>query len=233
MAKTTTYLSNEVANTISTITDSDGNQYEINAALLNGVKTIGVTAVAGSNINQVGIPSVMVGTPVYDSKNMTLNTPLTFNYLKGVKGEKGDTGAQGPQGPQGLKGDTGAQGPQGLKGDTGAQGPQGEKGDTGAQGPQGEKGEKGGSKIWAGPGDYCTQVGTPTVATYVATDGYTYIYFNYLKGEKGDKGDKGDKGATGATGATGASGTNGTDGAASITYDSSSGVMTITVSSWR
>lgn len=182
MAKSTTYLSNEVANTISTITDSDNNQREINAALLNGVKTIGVTAVAGSNINQVGTPSVAVGTPVYDSENMTLNTPLTFNYLKG------DTGPQGPQG------------------------------------------EKGGTKVWAGPGDYCTQVGTPTVATYVATDGYTYIYFNYLKGEKGDKGDKGDKGATGAKGANG---TDGTDGAASITYDSSSGIMTITVSSWR
>ena len=205
MAKATTYLSNEVANTISTITATDNNdsQYEINAALLNGAKTIGVTAVAGSNINQVGTPSVTVGTPAYDSKNMTLNTPLTFNYLKGAKGDTG------PQGPQGLKGDTG---------------------DTG---PQGEKGEKGGSKIWAGPGDYCTQVGTPTVATYVATDGYTYIYFNYLKGEKGDKGDKGDKGATGATGAKGANGTDGTDGAASITYDSSSGVMTVTVSSWR
>ena len=119
-----------------------------------------ITAVAGSNINTVGTPTVTASTS-------GTTTTFTFNNLKGA------TGAQGP------KGDTGA---------TGATGPQGPKGDTGATGPQGPAGTT--PTIKAAAGASIGSVGTPSVtaSTSGTTTTFTFNNLKGAKGDKGDPG---------------------------------------------
>ena len=203
-----------------------------------GKKIEKVTAVAGTNINATGTPSVTATT----SGN---TTTLTFNYLKGAKGDsitgatgpqgpkgadstvagpKGATGPQGPQGPQGAtgtKGNTGATGltgATGTKGNTGATGPQGPKGNTGATGPQGPQGPtgatgaKGNTGLTGATGPQGPKGADSTVAGPKGATG--------PQGPQGATGAKGNTGATGLTGATGSRGYTGATGPAGTIPDS-------------
>ena len=191
--------------------------------------TKSIKAVAGPNINSVGIPQVVASS---DASN---NVTLTFDYLKGATGPQGPQGEQGPQGiqgvkgdigPQGLQGEQGEQGPKGPKGDIGPQGPQGLKGDTGDTGPQGPKGDKGDTGPKGPKGDIGPQ----------GEQGIQGI--QGPKGDKGDtgdigpqgpKGDKGDIGPQGEQGPKGANGTNATITSATASVDANIGTPSVTV----
>ena len=198
-----------------------------------------ITAVAGSNINSVGTPSVTAST---SGKTST----LTFNYLKGATGAQGKqgptgaTGSQGKQGPTGATGSQGKQGPTGATGGTGAKGPTGATGSQGKQGPTGAKGSTGASSEWY---TGTTITGTSTTATVFSSSGISsatvgdmylntstynvyrcstagaasaakWVYVCNIKGATGGTGPQGKQGPTGAQGKTGGTGPQGPTGAA-------------------
>ena len=157
-----------------------------------------IKAVAGSNINSVGTPSVTAS-----ESNGT--TTFTFNYLKGAKGDKGDKGDTGANGTNGvtptIKASAGSNintvGTPSVTASTSGttttftfnnlKGAKGDKGDSGTNGTT--------PTIKASAGSNIGSVGTPSVSA--STSGTTTTFtFNYLKGAKGDKGDKGDPGVT-------------------------------------
>ena len=116
-----------------------------------------------------------------------------------------------PPAGNGEKGDKGDKGEKGDPGEKGEKGDPGEKGEPGDKGDKGEPGEKGdtGQKGDTGP--------------------------QGVKGDKGEKGDKGDPGIKGDTGEKGEKGDTAdvSDGmihvVSSISYDSLSGVFSLTV----
>ena len=195
----------EALDTLGELAEAINNHEDAYDALLEtvGKKIEKVTAVAGTNINVTGTPSVIATTS-------GTTTTLTFNYLKGAKGDsitgptgatgaKGNTGATGLTGATGAKGNTGATGPKGadstVAGPKGATGPQGPQGATGPQGPQGPQGATGPQ----GPKGADSTVEGPQGATGA-------------KGNTGATGPQGLTGATGPKGSTGATGPKGDDG---------------------
>lgn len=200
----------EALDTLGELAEAINNHEDAYDALLEtvGKKIEKVTAVAGTNINATGTPSVTATTS-------GTTTTLTFNYLKGAKGDSitGATGIQGPQGATGAKGNTGATGltgatgPQGPKGaDSTVAGPKGATGPQGPQGPQGATGTKGNTGATGltgatGAKGYTGATGPKGADSTVAGP----------KGATGPQGPQGPTGATGPKGNTGATGPKGAD----------------------
>ena len=175
----------------------------------------------------------------------------------GAQGPVGPTGPEGPVGPQGLigqqgpKGDPGPAGIQGLPGADGAPGPEGPmgppgpKGETGPEGPAGPPGPKGdpGPVGPVGPQGEPGPVGPQGPQGLPGTDGAPGDTGPAgPKGDIGPAGPKGEQGPQGPAGATGPAGppnvltigtvetgAPGTAAAASITGDSPSQVLNLTI----